>query len=179
MRAASKIVRDNMLYGIGVGIVVDDYKKIKYHFPKTVEGLKKDPYLFCAHECLESCARWAYENNYTDSMRFVFEQGDNYQYQILDAYNQALKDTEKRDIYKLKQGSLTFASDNCFTPLQAADFLAHELYKDCKRIIEKKDTRKSLRKLLNIKGDYRMFSGENLIEYLNDYSEYLRQKASC
>jgi uncharacterized protein DUF3800 len=112
--------------GIGIKLKVADYYEVGRDFPFLFH---KQPYAFCAMQCQIQLRLWAERNQHNEPIAYVYESGADYTGQILSAYDFARKIAPQLGD-ALRLGSLSFGSKYDLLPLQAADVLAYETYKD-------------------------------------------------
>jgi hypothetical protein len=104
-----------------------DYKEAKL-WEAVVEMWPKSPYGFCAFVCMRIIGHWAEEVRHNDPIAYVFEDGAAHKADLTTSHTSIFADDENRRL--LKFISLTYADKKQFAPLQAADALAYEGYKD-------------------------------------------------
>ena len=86
------------------------------------------PYHICASICMKSLGQWAEKHGHQEPITYVFEKGAEHSGDVLEAHTKALKDPKMRSKFRL--GELRFADKREAIPLQAADILAYEVWKD-------------------------------------------------
>jgi hypothetical protein len=174
-RALIDVISGNVTYGVGMSVARAEYENVLATVPiaKKVFG---SPYTFCCHMCLCTGADWAHQRNYTETIKYIFESGDA-SADILKAHTNACQDDRVRERFRFGIRGLTFEDGVKVAPLQAADFLTYELYREMGRHLQpnpgQEYTRNSLTALLEIAGDYRMYGQDEVIGYLHDWG-YLR-----
>jgi len=165
------IIRGNVVYGVGMSIVKDEYENVLANVP-IAKQVCATPYTFCCHLCFFTGADWSDSRNYKDSIKYVFESGD-FSGDILAAHTAACKTDRVRERFRFGIGGLTFEDGVKVTPLQAADFLAYELYREMGRHLQPNPgqvyTRNSFTALSQIEGDYRMYGQDEIIGFLHDW----------
>ena len=168
-----KIISNNVLYGLGMVVFRADYDQVITIEPQAAIVLGS-PYAFCAFRCFESGVDWARRTKYDESIKYIFESGDEFKHQIQDTHTFICSQDRLREFYKFSS-SLTFEDGVKVRPLQAADILAWELNKELYRRIypdEKRPyTRNSLTALFEIPGDYKEYVEADLKDYLQDFTE--------
>jgi hypothetical protein len=169
------VISGNVTYGIGMCVMRAEYEAVLANVP-LVKQVFGEPYTFCCHLCFMTGADWARRLNYKESIKYIFESGDS-SGEILAVYNKASRDERVRERFRFGIGGLTFEDGVKVTPLQAADFLTYELYREMGRHVQPNPgqvyTRNSLTALLEITGDYRMYGQDEVIGFLYDWG-YLR-----
>jgi len=86
------------------------------------------PYNFCVKMCLSIISFWAQEYEREEPIAYVIEHGAGYNHEIDKSFSAVFAREEMRKFFRL--GSLTFADKKQALPLQAADLLAYEVWKD-------------------------------------------------
>lgn len=167
-----EVISGNVLYGVGMALLRADYEKVVAAIP-AARKLFGSPYTFCSWRCFETGVDWARGAKYQESIKYIFESGDEFCSEVLRAHTKACEKDQVREFYKFGgAGSLTFEDGVKVTPLQAADFLAYELYKEMHRVTYPKQqatyTRGSFVALYNIPGCYKQYTEEDLMGYIDD-----------
>ena len=93
-----------------------------------VKGAPEHPYAFCALMCLQSVADWADKVRYDGPIAYIFEGGAAHRGELDEIYKRIAKNEDAKRRYRLI--SLTYADKKEVNPLQAADILAYESYKN-------------------------------------------------
>lgn len=168
------IISANVIYGLGMAVLRADYDRLMAEEPQAGKVLGS-PYAFCAFRCFESATDWAIDANYNESIRYVFEDSDEFKHQVMDTHTFICKHDALREKYRFLGGSLTFEDGKKSKPLQAADILAWEMNRELnRRAYPNEDypyTRNSMMALFEIGGDYKSYTEEELREYLRDFAE--------
>jgi hypothetical protein len=176
------IISANVIYGLGMSVLRADYDRVIKEQPDARQVLGS-PYAFCAFRCFEAATDWAIAAKYQDSIKYVFEYGDESQNEVLTTHRFICQHDKLRGKYRFLDGSLTFekSSDNGteITPFQAADMLCWELNREEYRWSYPREgfpyTRNSLMALFQIQGEYKYYTEEELREYLQDWTEKRRE----
>lgn len=172
-----RIIYGNVTYGIGMAVRRADYDRVIGAIPlaRKVFG---SPYTFCSYMCLMTGRDWAQGANYKDSIKYIFEDGDEFISEALDAHTRACKEDNTREFYNFSVGGLTFEDGMKVRPLQAADILAYELYREEKRKLysDITYTRNSGMILFTIPGEYKYYAEEDIMGYLTDYIEGVKRR---
>jgi hypothetical protein len=173
-QALLAVIKRNALYGIGALVLLSDYREVvTTDFRRAVVG---EPYTFCCTMCLYAASRFAEQIGYNDSIKYVFDHGDEHQREVLAAHTSACNDPEKSAFYRFSVGSLTFDRKDRATPIQAADILAYEMYKEMMRHTyptePKRYTRRSLHALLDVPGDYKVYNKDGLMGVIGQAEEH-------
>lgn len=176
---AAKTIADSGLFGIGACVVLKDFEQIMHDIPNSSKFFQS-PYYFCAWLCLHHAVQWAKDKKYQGAIEYVFEKGDDHQGEILDAYNKACKDWNDRAYFQFAKGGLTFKPKG-LKPLEAADGLAHGMYKELFRKVyqpEQVYTREEFLPFALIPGEYKYNLYDDLVKYLEVYfRDEIKKKA--
>jgi hypothetical protein len=174
-----QIISNNVIYGVGMAIVRADYNKVIEALP-IVRKFFGSPYTFCSIRCFETGVDWARAAKYDETIKYIFESGDEHQHEVLAAHTSICKDDKRREFYRFGVGSLTFEDGARVRPLQAADILAHELYKEMGRQVYPNKqypyTRESMAVLHSISGTYKHYNEEDLMGYLEDAVKVIEER---
>lgn len=126
-----KIIQERVAVGIATCVVKSDYNKVMTPARRyTHDG----PYAFCATMCFAYAAAWAEGQGYAQSIPYVFEDGVLERKEVREQFTNAYKHARARQYFRLI--SLTWGDKKMYVPLQAADILAYEIYKQTLRSIE-------------------------------------------
>lgn len=181
IQALIAVIQRNVMYGIGALVLLSDYREvINTEFRQAVVG---QPFTFCSKMCLFAAAQWAERIGYKDNIRYVFDDGDQHKQDILKAHTHACTDEELSTFYRFSTGSLTFGHKDKVTPIQAADILAYEMYKEMYRNVypsePKRYTRRAMHALLDTDGDYKVYSKEGLMGVIHQAEDYFGYERSA
>ncbi len=138
---AHELIRQHTLTGIGTSVLRADYEKYMTPFLKRKYG---GVYGWCAHECIISVAKWCEITHRKGPVDWVFEQGTAGAGQVLTMFRELQKDSE------FELGNVSFGRKRLY-PLQSADVIAYETYKQTENQIldqGKRAVRFSLKQLL-------------------------------
>jgi hypothetical protein len=165
-----RIIQGGVIYGIGMSVRRADYDRVMKALP-SARKVFGSPFTFCSYMCLMTGRDWAYEAKYTDSIKYIFEDGDEFKHEVLDAHARACADDKTREFYNFSAGGLTFEDGTKVGPLQAADILAYECYREEKRKVYEDIfyTRNSAMALFSIQGEYKYYTEEDVVGYLMDF----------
>jgi len=174
IEALIDVIHRNVIYGIGALVLLADYREvINTDFRRGVVG---SPFTFCSKMCFYAAAQWAERFGYKDSIKYVFDHGDEHGKEVLAAHTYACNNEEESAFYRFSTGLLTFERKDKATPIQAADILAYEMYKEMQRNVypsePKRYTRNSLYALLNNPGDYKVYGKDGLMSVVHQAEEY-------
>jgi hypothetical protein len=163
LRAASQIIKSNVLQGFASIVTHESYRKVNESF--TLKEYTKSEYALAGLTCARHAHDWALKNHLGEPIEFVFHDGTPGQQGLSDLIATELR---CRPIFRWdkEQDGL-----NPVIQLQAADFLAYEVRKIRKddpdeiRPIEKH--RKSVRSLVSVPSDWTHYTEADLIETCN------------
>jgi hypothetical protein len=139
------IIQRNTIIPIASSLKLEDARFLDDYQPPN------SPYTFCVQECMKKVGQWAWACGYSGNVAYVFEHGAGYGNE-LDQLRKiiAADETRKR---RLCFGSWVFGDKKEILPLQAADILAYESYKEMLSGVvpdeRQRPTRTSLRLLLS------------------------------
>jgi hypothetical protein len=172
-------IYNNVTYGVGMAVLRSDFDRVVAAIPET-KYIFGSPYHFCSLMCFATGVDWARESKYDETIKYIFENGDEYKHQVLNAHTKACKDERVREFFRFRAGELTFDDGVKVRPLQAADFLAYELYREMQRKVYPNPkypyTRNSLMALLRVRGEYKEYREDDLVGYVNDFIEYASKR---
>lgn len=120
----ASIIKDQILYGVGVSMIMADYQEVILPLLTTGDDPKKEPYRFCFQTCLELILQLV-EIPKTERLAIVLDENRPMHGFIGEAFIEMKRERQWEHLF----GSLTFSSRLETTPLQAADVLAYECYK--------------------------------------------------
>ncbi|HZO53672.1 MAG TPA: DUF3800 domain-containing protein [Bryobacteraceae bacterium] len=150
---------------ISIGITLDrtGYQKAISVSP-LVASFYVNEYTAASFMTLMRVGTWADRNNHSDSITYVFDDGNPKRSDFDRAFHTAKAVPELRSQYRL--GDLSFDDDKRLTPLQAADFIAYEVCKVYSDIANNEQRlRRSMKALLKqVNGDWRIGSEDMLLK---------------
>jgi hypothetical protein len=85
------------------------------------------PYGVCAMRCIETTRRWMTSKSLDGPLAYVFETGARYSGQFFEAFKAMQKIPRLKRMYP---GGMSFYDKRDMLPLQAADILAYEMYRE-------------------------------------------------
>lgn len=140
-----KTIQFRIHLGVGAATVIQDFEAVAHKFNPPCSA-----YAFSIVQCLNFVGEWADECGHTQPIAYYFENGAGYNSEI-DFWRQRIlnKETTKR---RYRFGSLTVIDKRDFPPLQAADILAYESYKEMCNFHLKGETPLPLRKSFELLG---------------------------
>jgi uncharacterized protein DUF3800 len=93
----------------------------------------KQPYAFCALTLMGRIRAWLRKHSYDEYVAYVYESGAKHAGQVHSAYNYWMRQGELARIMRI--GSMVFGDKRDVLPLQAADILAYETWKEVSNTI--------------------------------------------
>jgi hypothetical protein len=126
---AAKIIGHRTRTAVGHAVIRADWEKA---VPEYLKKLFGGPYGWCASECVALISNWKKRNDIKGGLDFVFEAGTDGQGQIQEMMMEIIKDPELNKHYGLHGYSF---HDKTLLPLQAADMLAYEVYKEAENYV--------------------------------------------
>jgi hypothetical protein len=146
----------------GCGVVIDDWKTT--FSQKRKEQLKLNAYILCAMSCAERVKAWARRQNIKSPVEYVYESGDPGS-GLLKPYME--NDGFPAPQFKHKQDRIIDGVLHPATiPLQAADFLAYEIFLS-KKIVRKNGRPalgRPIREFNEMSEPVKIHTGERLLE---------------
>ena len=143
---------------------VIEIKTLEENLPE--EKLKEynlNAYALCAMTCVAQVMRWCKTQPAPQfhNVRFVFEDGDLGKGNLMQRFKE---DLDMRPSFEPKKDKMTeHGIIPAFTPLQAADFFAYEVFLGCKNLRERKyDPRWALEEFISIMGELGITEVDNL-----------------
>ena len=173
LQRVQPIIREHMTVPIGSAVIKDDFHNV---IPRHIQEQFGGVYGWCAHDCLVAVSHWYGNRGYRNRIQWVFEAGTIGHGQV-DAMFRELNGNQKtRDKFYIKGWSF---QDKSVVPLQAADVLAYEVFKQVTNQIvdkgEKHDVRFSMKNLIHATDDrYLKYWGkQRLIEWREEWNRRL------
>jgi hypothetical protein len=133
LRKAHAVVRDNTYIALGSGVIKTDYEEV---MPQWVKDLFGGVYGWCVNECLVHVAKWCEKlrKPYDGQINWVFERGTAGSGQVVKMLENLSEDPAWGP--RLRLGAWSFEGKDTL-PLQAADMVAYEVFKQIEnRIID-------------------------------------------
>jgi hypothetical protein len=119
------IIRRRTKIAIGASVIKKDWEEVMpNHLKKQYGGI----YGWCAQSCIVQARVWCEkpQRQFTDPLQFIFEAGTTGEGQVAEMFRSLYKDPLTRKGFRI--GGWGFQSKDVM-PLQAADVLAYELFK--------------------------------------------------
>jgi len=130
------ILRRTFRFGVAASTIIEHYDENR---PMLDPPLS--PYSFCVLQCLQWIGEWAEKIGHAEHIGYVFENGAGFNGEVYSLRERIISNESLRHRYRL--GSLVFEDKKILNPLQAADILAFEAWKEmCNYIIPGKEKRK-------------------------------------
>lgn len=116
------IIKRHTYSGIGSAVVKADFEEV---MPAWVKDLWGGPWGWCAHACVVLGRIWCEQTNHDEPIRWVFEIGTCGAREIGNMFNAVHTDPR----YRLEREGYSFETKRVL-PLQAADLVAYEMFKE-------------------------------------------------
>jgi Protein of unknown function (DUF3800) len=121
MQRAVGIIKNTVNAGVSCGVNAMAFKELAIRLPLR-------PYAFCAMGCFKHLERWASDNSHRDPIVCVFESGAPGRGEVSNMVQELMSAEDgERLSFRI---SFRFETKKQFLPLQAADILAYECYKE-------------------------------------------------
>lgn len=161
MKELIAVIQACVLYGVAVAISAKDYES---EFPEELKKFLRNPYYLAVYSCLSQALNYHMKNHADEEIAFVWDEKSKVAAEMQRIYV-AYKAADFIPRPELL-GSLTFADDKKFVPLQAADLLAYEYRK-----FHEGWERRPMDGLNEIHGAYFSYNRENLVKYAKKMME--------
>lgn len=141
-----RLIRVYAEVGIYATVARKDHEFVNW-LTRHINPMKIDPYTICVSYALQRIEEWADKYNHHDPIAYIFEKGTPNGGQL--DYLKRLVQSSKELSRRFRIGSWTTAGKE-LSPLQTADILAYETYKEMDNFIVNKTgrpTRKSIERL--------------------------------
>lgn len=125
VKKAQAIIKKYTYVAIGSAVINKDFEEI---IPELVRDFHGGAYGWCAHECIHQAAKWCESKKHKTPIDWVFERGTLGSSQIQFFFEKCYEIPELQKLFLLKADGWTFKS-KALIPLQAADVVAYEVYK--------------------------------------------------
>ena len=148
LRELQPIIKSRTRVALGSAVIKADWEEV---MPEWLRRFFGGVYGWCAHECVVASRVWCTRptRNYSHPINRVFEKGAEGQGQVAQMFTELDRDPVFSKEYRI--GTWGFACKDV-VPLQAADTLAYEIFKQVENQIldrgEKHDVRFSMRDLM-------------------------------
>jgi len=148
LRELHPIIKARTRVALGSAVIKSDWEEV---MPKWLRRFSGGVYGWCAHECVAASRVWCERSirEYKHPINWVFECGAEGAGQVTEMFSQLRKEPVLGREFHI--GTLSFACKDV-VPLQAADTLAYEIFKQVENQIvdrgEKHDVRLSMKDLM-------------------------------
>jgi hypothetical protein len=148
LRELHRIIKSRTKVGLGTAVIKADWEEVA---PPGAKRFFGGVYGWCAHECVVAARVWCERSNrnYRHPINWVFECGALGQGQVSEMFAQLSREPVLSKEFRI--GSVRFACKEV-VPLQAADTIAYEIFKQVENQIvdegKKHDVRISIKDLL-------------------------------
>lgn len=169
LQRVQPIIREHMTVPIGSAVIKEDFRKI---IPKHIQEQFEGVYGWCAHDCLVAVSHWYSHRGYRKPIQWVFEAGTIGHGQVDAMFRELNSNPKTRGQYYIKGWSF---QDKSIIPLQAADVLAYEVFKQVtNQIVDKGENygvRFSMKNLIHATDDrYLKYWGkQRLLEWFEEW----------
>ncbi len=143
MRRATEIINDTVIGGVVCGVNAAAFKELSSEFPAPPDT----PYPFCAMVCFKHIEKWAAEYPHSDPIDCIFESGTKGHGEIAKMVEELMSD-EDGERLKFRLGAVRFEGKKETLPVQAADILAYEFYREAQNGGHVTDEIRQIRKSL-------------------------------
>lgn len=171
LQRLNPIIKDRTKVAMAAAVIKEDFEEV---MPQELKIKFGGVYGWCAHELIVHARLWADARNHRKPINWVFEAGTRGYGQVQEMFRSCYADKRFRESYRI--GSCSFDSKR-LVPLQVADLLAYEIFKQMEnRVIDKGqkyDIRASVRGLLRPTDDrfLKYWGKERLLEWLDDWRQ--------
>lgn len=169
LRRLIDIVRNRTQFSVSFATDTSDY-------PALAARVVAPPsaYAWCATRCLKGIVQWCEYQGHAEPIAYVFEDGAGHNGELEKLRDDIMGSAELKAYYRM--GSLGFADKETLNPLQAADMLAYEIYKEMDNFhvpeSESRKLRGSMRALLTSRNHQAQFyKGGSIYIVLSDDNE--------
>jgi len=160
---------------IGSAVIVEDFESI---VPTDIKNQLGGAYGWCAHHCIAAINVWCTERNYNRPIQYVFEAGTAGHGQVDKMLRELYSNRNDRDRFRIRGWSF---QDKSMTPLQAADVLAYEGFKQIEnQVIDRGQRREriSFTHLVSTSDHHLQYwDRKRLLGWLKDHQQHLRDKS--
>lgn len=169
LQRVQPIIREHMTVPIGSAVIKKDFYEI---IPEQIQKQFGGVYGWCAHDCLVAVSHWYADKGFRNPIEWVFEAGTTGHGQVHAMFTELSENPQTRDQYYIKGWAF---QDKSIKPLQAADVLAYEVFKQVtNQIVDKgikHEVRFSMKHLIHATDDrYLKYWGkERLFKWLEEF----------
>jgi hypothetical protein len=123
VRRLQEIIKRLTRTAVGTALIKADFETV---MPDSIKKWFGGAYGWCAHECIVHVSKWADRCDHADPIDWVFEAGTRGEGRIAEMFAQLRANPAWCAKYRI--GNLAFSDKNT-VPLQSADVLAYEVFK--------------------------------------------------
>jgi hypothetical protein len=160
---------------IGSAVIVEDFESI---VPTDLKNRLGGAYGWCANHCITAINVWCAQRKYNRPIQYVFEAGTAGYGQVEKMIQELYSNQNDREKYRIRGWSF---QDKSVTPLQAADVLAYEGFKQIEnQVLDKgqRPERISFTHLVSASHHHLQYWDRNrLLIWLESYQRQLRDKS--
>ena len=125
MKRVIGIVNDTVYGGFVCGVDTVAFRELSCQFPAPPHT----PYAFCAMVCFKQLEKWTIDNAQSDAIDCTFESGTQGHGEIATIVDELMSD-EDGERLEFRLGTVKFEDKKEALPVQAADILAYEFYRE-------------------------------------------------
>ena len=125
LKKAHRIIKDFTYTPIGSAVVKKDFEDI---LPEPIKKFFGGEYGWCAHECILAVSNWSDRAKHHEPIEWIFEEGTKGSGQIIYYLQRCSETPTISQMTRVKRNGWSFKS-KAIIPLQAADVVAYEIYK--------------------------------------------------
>jgi len=131
---AQGIIKRHTYIAVGSAVIKKDFEEV---LPLPVRKFFGGAYGWCAHECLLRASIWCEKAKHGEPIKWVFEKGTEGSGQIGFYFQKCAEIPEVSKLMRVQHGGWSFQNKDVL-PLQAADVVAYEIFKQVKnQIVDK------------------------------------------
>lgn len=169
------IIKRHTKEPIGSSVVVEDFELT---IPETIKTQLGGAYGWCAHHCIAAINVWCAGKNYNRPVQYVFEAGTAGHGQVDKMLRELYSNRSDRERFRIRGWSF---QDKNVVPLQAADVLAYEGFKQMENQLHDRGMRPeriSFQHLVSTSDQHLQFWDRNrLLGWLEDHQRHVGNKS--
>ena len=128
---AQEIIKQHTYVAVGSAVIKKDFEEV---LPLPVRKFFGGAYGWCAHECIIAAGMWCEKSKHNEPIDWVFEKGTVGSGQIQFYFNKCSETSDLTKMTRVQPGGWSFYGKDVI-PLQAADVMAYEIFKQVKNQI--------------------------------------------
>lgn len=144
VRKLIKLIHEYSEYGFAVSVNEELYERL---IPAVLRDRFGSAYAFCVRQCLTCINNWANSSEFSGYIAYFFESGHASENEADRILNEEYKQNEIL-VRHFKYVSHTFGDKRVILPLQSADLLAWQFFKNSKNKTISKPSRKDFKALI-------------------------------